>query len=250
MGYQGYYPFNPIVFALLGTVALALVVIVVYVFKRGLVNPAPLVHRFLTRGKRREKRRHVDGVVLHYRETAIKPSIIGTLIPVALVLLIGYLLYAKLLFLAVVASGSMAPNLEKGDIVLMRSNVDPQEGDIILFKPPRIPYSVTHRVYEVTDGRVKTKGDARASPDPWVLSKNQIKGEAITIGGSPVVIPDVGEYFLISKEQAERIGPYGSEYYVISQIIQQVKQAGLLIFVTCIALYIARSLGGPRRNRR
>lgn len=237
-----------VIAGLWGTGILSIILIISYLFKNDRLNLAPIANIIISRERKKNKTYRINSLMLHYRDVAIKPSIIATLIPVALVLLLGYILYAKFIFLAVVASGSMFPTLEQGDIILACSfNIDPEEGDILLFKTQKIPYIITHRVYEVTEKGIRTKGDARSDIDPWLLTMDQIQGEVVTIGGSPVVIHDVGEYFLFTEERATRMGPYGSELYVVSKTIQHVKQAGLLIFVICIALYIVFSLTrGPR----
>jgi signal peptidase len=87
----------------------------------------------------------------------------------------------------VVLSGSMEPELQTGDVVVVHS-VSPaevQEGDIITFRRngggDAGDDRVTHRVIEkrtTDDGVVyRTKGDANEEPDPTPVSHSQVIGE-------------------------------------------------------------------------
>jgi signal peptidase I len=42
-------------------------------------------------------------------------------------------------------------------------------GDVITFRPPGMTGTVTHRVVDVRDGVVRTRGDANSAADPWRL---------------------------------------------------------------------------------
>ncbi|MFX1501394.1 MAG: signal peptidase I, partial [Promethearchaeota archaeon] len=90
--------------------------------------------------------------------------------------------------MVVVVSGSMEPNLLKGDLLFLKGKdpatiksgtIEGKEGDIIVFdarnlpgwiKPPNDP--IVHRVidkYNDSGLFFRTKGDANPSPDPgWV----------------------------------------------------------------------------------
>lgn len=80
--------------------------------------------------------------------------------------------------LARVTSGSMAPELPVGALVAAVPERTVEVGDVVLFRPPP-PFAdaagtpVAHRVVGIDDqgGRrlVRTRGDANAAPDPWVL---------------------------------------------------------------------------------
>lgn len=88
----------------------------------------------------------------------------------------------------VVASGSMQPTLNIGDVIVIRG-VDPVElkvGDIIVFNPPKPYYSGVpwvHRIISIQkineELYVKTKGDANIYPDPFTLTKDNIIGLVI-----------------------------------------------------------------------
>lgn len=83
----------------------------------------------------------------------------------------------------VVLSGSMAPELDPGDVVFVDA-VDPlglQVGDVVTYRAPHEPdVLVTHRVIEIlTDGdrvRYRTQGDANEDPDPFVVHPEMVVG--------------------------------------------------------------------------
>ena len=75
----------------------------------------------------------------------------------------------------VVRSESMKPSLNMGDVVI----VGPVEGqlkpgDIISYEQKGA--LIIHRVIEVKDGNIQTKGDANESADPWLVSISDVKG--------------------------------------------------------------------------
>lgn len=96
--------------------------------------------------------------------------VLGLLFLAALLLVVVPAVFAS--SLAVVFSGSMAPEIPIGALVWMEP-VDPAQikvGDIIAFNPPwDEPYvTVSHRVIELVDSETlsfRTKGDANEAPD-------------------------------------------------------------------------------------
>ncbi len=93
----------------------------------------------------------------------------------------------------VVSSGSMIPNLEIGDIIVVTGNPefkDLKVGDIIVFdEPGRGSKVIVHRVYSIYDDairRVVTKGDHNSSPDDWRVTSNEYIGKVV------FAIPKVG----------------------------------------------------------
>ena len=78
--------------------------------------------------------------------------------------------------LYVVLSGSMNPTIETGSIVVVDTKEkDYMIGDIITFQIEE--QLVTHRIVEMEQGIIKTKGDANAMPDSKLITKYQIKGK-------------------------------------------------------------------------
>lgn len=77
-----------------------------------------------------------------------------------------------------VQSGSMRPAIQPGSAVLTIKNDEIKPGDIITFRKPlgNIVH-VTHRVMEINNGRIVTKGDANNTPDVFYLTRDLILGK-------------------------------------------------------------------------
>lgn len=77
---------------------------------------------------------------------------------------------------AVVLSGSMEPTLSVGDLILVKESEAYAEGDIVVYQDV---YSlVVHRVVEVKEHSVVTKGDANNVED-GDITRNLIKGKVV-----------------------------------------------------------------------
>lgn len=83
----------------------------------------------------------------------------------------------------IVKTGSMVPELNPGDLVIDKPAKDGyQVGDVITFRHGRGTDLVTHRIVEITDEGIKTKGDANESEDVWTIPPDFVQGVvAITI---------------------------------------------------------------------
>ena len=100
-----------------------------------------------------------------------------------ILLMIGFLTNARPL---IVVSGSMAPTLSKGDVVVIkraRYAID----DIISFYSDK--QLVTHRVTDVSHDWLHTKGDANKKCDQRLVNVKQVVGKVI------FVLPVVGYLF-------------------------------------------------------
>jgi signal peptidase len=98
----------------------------------------------------------------------------------------------------VVLSGSMAPTIGVGDVILVDS-VDPaaiDEGDIVTFRTEDAQRPTTHRVIGIDnqDGQpsFQTKGDANEDADPARINAGAIEGRVMSLGGTPIAFPMVG----------------------------------------------------------
>jgi len=101
----------------------------------------------------------------------------------------------------VIYSGSMQPDIDIGDIVIISEVPTEQikEGDIIQFKTSNSSIPIIHRVYEIQEeDNVKlyiTKGDANDEPDSNPVYKEQIMGKAVfnipKIGWIPITIRNI-----------------------------------------------------------
>ncbi len=82
-----------------------------------------------------------------------------------------------------VASGSMAPTINVGDIVLVKLTKDINQNDIITYKENN--YFITHRVIKKDNDKIIAKGDYNDSVDKDV-NLNDVLGKVIKI------IPGIG----------------------------------------------------------
>jgi signal peptidase len=106
---------------------------------------------------------------------------IGKRITTALVILLGVIV-AALLFvyfmpgwgLYFVKSGSMVPSINPGDIVITRPVGEIRPDMVVTFEQGEA--IVTHRVMELVDGKLRTKGDANEDMDPDLLSITNVQG--------------------------------------------------------------------------
>jgi signal peptidase len=87
--------------------------------------------------------------------------------------------------LLVIESGSMAPTLFTGDLVVSRSvpAAGIRPGDIVTFQHPALHVPVTHRVVDArtADGSVQvtTKGDANIAAENWRIPATGQVGQAV-----------------------------------------------------------------------
>ena len=193
-----------------------------------------------------EKKSHKDQVnacMERYHTLVKRPSFIKLIIPLVIVGIIGYILYTQMVFFAVVSSGSMEPTFKKNDLILMQNiSTEVDTGDIIMFKAPNVITPVTHRIIDESGNGIITKGDARRSRDDWVVQHDLIMGKAISINDKPIIIKDVGMYF-IEELSSEVITPrYGEELIFMRNLIATIKSLGLVIFFIAIFMYILSSI--------
>lgn len=85
---------------------------------------------------------------------------------------------------AVVASGSMEPEISVDDIIVIKEQNDYQKGDVITFQKDNI--LVTHRVEEKLKNSFITKGDANNVPDTRKVAIEDVVGKTV------FVIPKAG----------------------------------------------------------
>jgi signal peptidase I len=158
------------------------------------------------------------------------------------VLVIMFLLASKAIFFTAVVSGSMSPTFNTDDLVLME-NIDHsyKPGDIIMFERPDTSYPVAHRIKMITDLGIYTAGDATGQIDWWELQKKDIHGKAILIQGNPIVIKDLGKFFIIDESHQD-FGPFGQDYRSYFLFFQVVKIYGYAIAIISLLLYIAMTL--------
>jgi len=86
--------------------------------------------------------------------------------------------------LMIVQSGSMAPAIKMGSVVMVKPADDYKIGDVITFGPySRTKAPTTHRIYDVkVEGGNPiyiTKGDANNAPDAREIKKSDILGKVL-----------------------------------------------------------------------
>lgn len=98
--------------------------------------------------------------------------------------------------LSYVSSDSMEPALQEGDGYVLVPAGQVQQGDVVTYRSPRSDEHVTHRVVDVTDDGLVTKGDAndvtdQSTGEPHV-QRSAVVGEVLTVAGTVLAIPNLG----------------------------------------------------------
>ncbi len=163
-------------------------------------------------------------------------------------LIFGGLILKKAFYLSLVISQSMMPIMAVSDIVVVESlsTGDVEVGDILVFRPSGYGYSITHRVVSVDNGRIRTKGDNSVAVDRWALTDKNIEGKLLTVKGKPVVIKNIGMYFMPTGAYALGQDP---TYDLIKSIIQTVHTYGPVILVILLLFILASAFEGRRRYK-
>jgi signal peptidase I len=167
------------------------------------------------------------------------------LLTVLVILILLFVL--KTISFAVVVSDSMKPEFQRGDLVLTQSLFkEPQVGDIITFKTRDVQYTVTHRVVNVKDDIVTTKGDNNPLADDYGTTKEDIIGKAIVMRDHPIVVPGVGSYFILDFSKEGRLYKYGDQYEFLQQMFLTIRTWGYIITIIAFAILLT-SMGGNRK---
>jgi signal peptidase len=88
----------------------------------------------------------------------------------------------------VVLSGSMEPTYKVGSIIYYKESKDFKKGDVIVFQTSN-DTNVTHRIEEIENGKITTKGDANETVDAQKITAEAVKGKV-----QKYSIPFVGYY--------------------------------------------------------
>jgi signal peptidase I len=86
---------------------------------------------------------------------------------------IAIIVFVAHLHFQTVTSGSMRPTISPGDVAVTEvvSVSSLKVGDVIVFYPPGVTAEpVMHRIVSITDGVIKTRGDANNVEDPWQIT--------------------------------------------------------------------------------
>lgn len=93
-----------------------------------------------------------------------------------------------------IASGSMSPTIETNDIIIVKINGKYKKGDIITYKAQN-DY-ITHRVTNVFEKTINTKGDFNNTEDNTV-NKENVLGKVVLIIPSKIIIRVLGVILLV-----------------------------------------------------
>lgn len=244
---------NPLIRPLLTAVLLsATLTVIFYLYYRAVFRrddaPIRIFNRFKDGNDGRRRDRRVNQKMGEYKflSEEDKSTIMSSIIILVVFVAIVFILLFDIVYLVVVTSNSMRPTFEKDDLVLMqRIDTYPKEGDIILFEADRYIVPVTHRVVTVSGTGVTTKGDAAISPDPWFIPHENIQSKAIQLSGKPIVIKDVGDYFILEAEH-QSYGKYGQEYSFIKNMFMMLRMYGYALCILAIIGYLYLTIGENR----
>lgn len=103
---------------------------------------------------------------------------------------------------SVIATGSMIPMIQPGDIILVDKKIDANKllkGQVIQFKRDNI--LISHRIIDIVENEgvksYKTQGDNNSGPDTQLVKPQDVKGEIIK------VVPKLGWPTLLVKSKKE-----------------------------------------------
>ena len=88
---------------------------------------------------------------------------------------------------------SMLPTIKPGSVVIIKSQLDYELGEIVAFIHPDSGDKIVHRIIEVHDDGFTIKGDNNESNDPGPITHEEIIGEAI------FVVPNIGHVLILLK---------------------------------------------------
>lgn len=244
---------NPLIRPLLSAVVLsATFAILTYIYYRMVFRrddaPIRIFNSLKFHFNGRTHDRKVNGKMAEYKVLSEedKSTVLSSMVILIVFVLIVFILLFDVVYLVVVTSNSMRPTFEKDDLVLMqRINTAPQVGDIILFEADRYIVPVTHRVVTVSNNGVTTKGDAAVNPDPWFIPTDGVQSKAVQLGGNPIVIKDIGDYFILEAEH-QSYGKYGQEYSFIKNMFLMLRMYGYALCILAIIGYIYLTIGENR----
>nr|CBH37859.1 hypothetical membrane protein [uncultured archaeon] len=247
---------EPFIEAVITVIALsAFIAGLFYVFYlaavKGSESPLRFYNRF-ERGYREHSRtKRVKEKMTEYRTVSGvgAPSFLRATVPFTLFIAVILILLFKLVFFTAIVSDSMQPTFKKGDLVLMQKIATvPEEGDIIMFEHKDIMLPITHRAIAVTDEGSRTSGDARGVKDPWLVQNEAVMAKAVQIDGRPIVLKDVGNYFILDTSEMGYDPTYGSEYTFMKNLFSMLRLYGYVVCAIAILAYVLLSLTERKRR--
>ena len=166
------------------------------------------------------------------------------LLAVLVVLIFAFSL--KFITFQVVVSDSMKPVFARGDLILSQAiNKEPHVGDIVTFRATNVQYPLSHRVVNIQNNRVFTKGDNNPTVDDYGTTKNDIIAKAVVIRNQPFVIKGVGAYFIFDFSQQGALSKYGDKFTFLQQLFSAIRTWGYVITIIAFAALLM-SMAGKR----
>lgn len=157
------------------------------------------------------------------------------IILIAVVIIMGI----KLVTFIVVVSDSMRPEFQRGDMILTQSFFTaPEPGDIITFNVKSKQLAVSHRVVEIDNGRIITKGDAYSQVDRYETYQDNVIAKAIQINGHPIVIKSLGALFITDYSKQGVIYKYGDRFTFMQNLSATLRAWGYIITIVALFAYI------------
>ncbi|MFQ5888354.1 MAG: signal peptidase I [Candidatus Hydrothermarchaeales archaeon] len=252
MQYQSFYQMLqdvPYKIPLISLVIAILPFLIYYLFKKSYITrilayPYSLfsvIKTYLENKKFKERVEYEYNYLIRKKESKGK-----RLIPIAgflVTALLAVLIIKKVVFLGMVVSGSMMPTLMPVDLVLFEritlNNIN--RGDIVTFTPPGGATQIVHRVVRVDDGKYRTMGDNVGTIDDWVLTREDIAGKAVRFDGRPIVVKDLGWYFMpLGRTYIPGTDP---AYEFVKVVVQTVHQQGPVVLIIIILLMVVGNFG-------
>ena len=110
--------------------------------------------------------------------------VIAFIVAVALLLIVSILPITGNYKIMTVISGSMAPEIKMGSVVVVKPVSDYKIGDVITFGPyNKTKAPTTHRIYDIkvvdSESVYITKGDVNNAPDSREIKKSDIVGKVL-----------------------------------------------------------------------
>jgi len=153
----------------------------------------------------------------------------------------------KFISFAVIISDSMKPEFQRGDLVLTQAVFkEPKTDDIVTFKAKGVQNPVTHRVVNVREDKVTTKGDNNPLVDDYGVTKNDIVAKVISINGHPFVIKGVGSYFILDFSKEGKLYKYGDQFTFLQQVFLTIRTWGYVITLISFIALIMSMVGGKK----
>jgi signal peptidase len=145
----------------------------------------------------------------------------------------------KLVSPVVVVSDSMEPEFKRGDMIIVQSIfLIPDVGDIITFSVRNRNYDISHRVINIRNGAIITKGDNNPIKDDYDTKQENIKAKAPQINGHPIVIKNFGALFITDYSKQGVISKWGDTFTLMQNISAAIKAWGIVITIFALLGYM------------